>query len=207
MIGICYTFEASQRGVGSTPSGSNRNHRRRVIVANQHAPTKLSLSEYLAAKSIPEPNSGCFLWERRLDKDGYGTGSWRGYTAKAHRLAWEAKTGARPGNLHVCHTCDVRACVNPDHLWLGTNADNTADRDRKGRASVGESHARSFLKSELWRKRIPRGERHPRAKLTVSKVVAIRTDPRSARLIAEEHGVSRDLIRLIRARKVWAHVP
>ena len=84
---------------------------------------------------IPEPNSGCWLWEGSCNKngDGYGYcyfGTDVGVKA-AHRFSWEVHNGAIPDGLHVCHHCDTPSCVNPNHLFLGTAKDNHQDRKRK----------------------------------------------------------------------------
>jgi len=86
---------------------------------------------------IPEPNSGCWLWEGSVDGSGYGMVNRKGKILKVHRLAWEASNGPILGDLWVLHRCDVPACCNPAHLFLGTPLDNTRDMIAKGRFKGG----------------------------------------------------------------------
>ncbi len=131
----------------------------------------------------PEPFSGCWLWFRAIGRDGYGNVRWNGKLNPAHRISWQINRGAIPPKSCVLHHCDTRTCVNPDHLFLGTHADNNHDRHAKGRTATGETHGR--------------------AKLTSEQVNRIRTDSRKLREIAPEYGVSLALISLIKNNKQW----
>jgi len=138
---------------------------------------------------------GCWVWTRGLRR-GYGSISVPIDRKEkfAHRVAYEAFVGAIPDGMCVCHKCDVPACVNPDHLFLGTNADNTADMVAKGRG---------------WRP-ILRGETNGRAKLTadqVSEIRALYADRQgSCRSLGAKFGVSSRYISAIVRGENWGHV-
>jgi hypothetical protein len=152
-------------------------------------------------KFLAEPMSGCWLWEASSgSKKGYGAfylGGGRNNRTQvnAQRAAWFLYRGD-PGDLHVLHKCDNPACVNPDHLFLGTNADNVHDMDAKGRRRT-VSRSAEFL----------RGSDHPISKLTNSDVIAIRcsTDPQAK--LGARFGVSQSLIHRIKTGKSWAWLP
>lgn len=82
----------------------------------------------------------CWLWTAAKYVDGYGAFRLSNprRQERAHRVAWQLYRGEIPNGLHVLHRCDVRECVNPFHLYLGTNADNVADRQQRGRGLVGD---------------------------------------------------------------------
>jgi hypothetical protein len=99
------------------------------------------------SRTIKTPT--CWFWNGTV-VDGYGRLALKGSPVRAHRLAWALFKGSVPDPLIVCHKCDVCHCVNPEHLFLGTNADNTQDMLSKGRhkAVAGESHYNSKLSDQ-----------------------------------------------------------
>lgn len=131
--------------------------------------------------------TGCWEWTAAKGKDGYGMFCVGGKTRGAHRISYEAHRGPIPQGGIVCHKCDNRLCVNPDHLFLGTQADNVADRNAKGRQA--------------------RGTKQGSAKLTEADVLAIRATPElSQRALARQYGVSQGQIYNVRSGKHWGHV-
>ena len=151
---------------------------------------KLTLRERFLAKVCREASSGCWLWQGMVTPDGYGVAFIARKRQAAHRAAWMLFCNPIPVGMAVCHKCDVRACVNPDHLFIGTAADNAQDRDNKGRT--------------------PRGERHRAAKLTANQVSRIKAmlaeDRMYMREIAREFGVSISTIGSIKEGRTWRDV-
>ena len=126
--------------------------------------------------SFPEPMSGCWIWEYgALTAYGYGRISIDGTRYLAHRLSYQVCIGSL-NELDVLHKCDNPACVNPDHLFLGTQADNVADMIHKGRMYDR------------------RGHNNPRSVFTNEEIVAILRDTRYQYDIAASYGVSQSTI-------------
>jgi hypothetical protein len=98
------------------------------------------------ARYIPEPNSGCWLWIGTLNNNGYGIigiGGRRGGNTLAHRFSLQLATGEEGAGFGACHTCDNPPCVNPDHLFWGTPADNMRDATAKGhKAKPRQTHCK-----------------------------------------------------------------
>ena len=87
-----------------------------------------------------DKSGDCWIWTAYKRPDGYGQFGFEGTQHKAHRVSWVLANGTIPEGLHVLHRCDVRECVNPEHLFLGTNTDNMRDMIEKGRQSKGLKH-------------------------------------------------------------------
>jgi hypothetical protein len=105
------------------------------------------------AKYIPEPNSGCWLWDGWVNGRGYG----RFGKGLAHRISWELHRGPIPAGMNICHKCDVPPCVNPDHLFLGTQTDNMRDCARKGRLGA---HVVAVGAANLAKTHCPQGHQY-----------------------------------------------
>lgn len=96
-------------------------------------------------RSTRKTPDGCWEWAGARMNTGYGVFGIRNLSYRAHRVAFEMATGRHPGPLLVCHRCDNPGCVNPGHLWLGTNSENTRDMIRKGRARNGAMSGRRAI--------------------------------------------------------------
>jgi len=146
-------------------------------------------------------SDGCWEWQGRIEKNGYGSWGFYSRTWRTHRLSWTLRYGPIPDGLWVLHHCDNRKCVRPDHLFLGTLADNMRDAAVKGVMSAAVRKA-WITHPDLWR-----GEKHGRAKLTDNDVRAIRaTTSVSQTELAHRYGVSQATIWRIISRKGWTHI-
>ncbi len=132
-------------------------------------------------------DDACWNWLAARKMTGYGQMQWNGKIHSAHHISWMLTRGQIPNGLHVLHTCDNPSCVNPSHLWLGTNRDNSDDRERKGRG-----HDK-------------RGERNGRCKISDVQVEEIRrryaAGGVSQSKLASEYGLVQSYVGKIVTRK------
>jgi len=161
------------------------------------------MKDRLLSRVRKQQDSGCWIWQGATKGMGYGyltvgsrvDNSRR--TALAHRESYAAFVGEIPKGMYVCHHCDIPACINPDHLFIGTNQDNVDDREMKGRNDT------SGIKL--------RHESHPAAKLKWIDIRRIRTDVEvkgwTQQKIADEMGVSRSTIKDILHMRTWIPEP
>ena len=132
---------------------------------------------------------GCWEWRASKGNKGYGQFLINGQIRQAHRVSYQLYVGEIPEGLYVCHRCDNPGCVNPSHLFLGTQTDNMRDCENKGRGVH------------------PSGEQHYFAKLTekqVAEIRARRNDGTTQTDLANEYGVSQPTISHIFCGDTWA---
>ena len=158
-----------------------------IAVPNQFS--RMSLDERLLRSVQYEANTGCWLWAGAVDGKGYGRLIERGKVLLAHRVSWMICHGAIPSGLCVCHRCDTPLCVNPAHLFLGTQRENIQDASRK--------------------QRMPLGERQGNVKLKTADVIAIRELAHAGVMqkdIAARFAIAQPTVSDIVRRKKWPHV-
>ena len=151
---------------------------------------KISIADRIERNIYRDPNSGCWIWTSCVDAYGYGylhnrsgVGS---KNMKAHRASYETFVDTIPDGKYVCHYCDVRACVNPSHLWLGTHEENQKDRIRKNRSAKGADFHRSHLTEKI--------------------VNEIRAASGTFKEIGERFGICAQTAHAIVRRHIWKHI-
>jgi hypothetical protein len=158
---------------------------------------KKTNNERFQSKTSPPDENGCINWIGGLDKNGYGR--FKPYGNKrmrSHRYAYQEAYNEIPEGYCVCHHCDNPTCVNPKHLFLGTNQDNTKDRSIKGRSAKNNLIGLPF-------------KLLPNSKLTKEEVLKIRKLIKEGKKqvdIAKMFNVHRSTILYIKKRRTWYHI-
>lgn len=167
-----------------------------------------------------DKSGDCWIWTASKIGRGYGQVKFNYKHLRSHRVSWELTYGPIPKGLFVLHKCDNPACVNPDHLELGTHKENMRQMVERERSPKGERNARVMYPeryptgdshySRLQPERMARGEKHGNSKLTADNIRHIRqvysAGESTYEQLAHVYGVSITCIWNIVTRKTWAHV-
>lgn len=145
-----------------------------------------TLEERLWDRVSVDKNTGCLLWGGHCGHAGHGQIGANGKVLRVHRVSWEINNGPIPDGLNVLHKCDTPNCVNPNHLFLGSQKDNMADMKAKNRSTKGIKHGNS--------------------KLTDDVVRRIRKDRRRLVEIASDYGIAISTASQVRSGQGWSHV-
>jgi len=157
-----------------------------------------------------EKINGCWEWKGKISKNGYG---WI-RNMLAHRCSYEIFKGEIESGKSVCHICDNRKCINPDHLWVGTIKENMQDAKQKGRLAdqTGRKHTEeTLLKLKNRRFKNPRaqGEKHWNSKLTKQDVIDIK-DKLNQKIklkdIASQYDIDRSHLSRLSRGLAWGHI-
>lgn len=138
---------------------------------------------------MPEPNTGCWIWNGKSHNTGYGILFINGTSYLTHRLSYNIHKGEIKRGLFVCHTCDNRWCVNPDHLFTGTSGENTKDMVLKNRQARGEGNSKTKL------------DEH-----SVRQIVILTDIGMSTTVISKMYAVTYYCVRFIQLGVTWRHI-
>ena len=149
--------------------------------------TDADMLRYRLYNSARLDETGCWVWAGARDAHGYGMLSINNNTRRAHRVAYEAFCEEIPQGMVICHSCDNPSCINPAHLRVGTQADNVADREARGRRDV-------------------KGAKIGTSKLTEAQALEIKASSAPTAELARYYGVDKSNIWAIRSGKSWKHL-
>ena len=147
---------------------------------------RIPLSDKIEKHTIRIPESGCWVWMSTIHENGYGRVCAGKKPFYAHRVSYEQKYGPIPSGMMALHHCDVRCCVNPDHIFVGTQQNNMTDKVRKNRQAKGISHGN--------------------AKLTEDQVLEIKYSSETSIKLAAKFDYLASMIRAIKNGNLWKHL-
>ena len=147
---------------------------------------RIPLSDKIEKHTIRIPESGCWVWMSTIHENGYGRVCAGKKPFYAHRVSYEQKYGPIPSGMMALHHCDVRCCVNPDHIFVGTQQNNMTDKVRKNRQAKGISHGN--------------------AKLTEDQVLEIKYSSETSIKLAAKFDYPASMIRAIKNGNLWKHL-
>lgn len=148
----------------------------------------IPLTQRLERLSMLLTECGCQIWLGELNDTGYGLIRISGKIKMAHRISWTESMGPIPEGMKVLHRCDVRCCIRPDHLFIGTQADNVQDMLKKGRGALAA------------------GEFNGRAKLSEVQALQILQSSLGCAELARQFGISASMASAIKLGKNWRHL-
>lgn len=196
--GLAFPYGECQCGCGQKTSiskvpnkemGTLTGHPTRFLIGHQMhiAPT---IEEQFWRQVDRDAPRGCWEWTGYIHgRSGYGYIYFHGTKQRAHRFSYELHFGPIPDGMVVCHKCDNRKCVNPSHLFVGTSADNNADKFRKGRQAKGETNGRVRL-----------------TEAQVREIRILRRDGLSCARLAAKFGIAVSTAKQIVRGDTWKHV-
>ena len=193
---LCACGETDPKKFYGNNKGTCKSCQNKKAKALRSKPTPINdekLIEKFNNGYIIDDNTGCWMWNGRCDNNGYGRLSHNGRSYATHRLSYELIHKEPPGNLFVCHKCDTPGCVNPEHLFLGTNEDNMKDMAAKGRGNgnpaYGVDNNMSILTEEQAQYIIDFNHYHG-----------------SLTYLAKKFNTSPQTIYYVKHRKTWKHL-
>ena len=147
---------------------------------------RIPLSEKIERNITRIPESGCWIWMSTIEDSGYGRVCSGKKPFYAHRASYEQKYGKIPNGMMALHHCDIKSCVNPDHIFIGTQKDNMLDKVLKNRQAKGINHGN--------------------AKLTEDQVREIKSSSETSIKLAAKFNYSASMIREIKNGNLWKHL-